>query len=159
MLEKKFLDNLKPEFIYVSGATIVPAKALKYKTDPETQKIIEVMRPGTHKFENILKADLKEELKKVDFLPTGKEVFMVITHGFHTIDEYKKCDLDNRAKTILDALKGPVYQDDSQVKILWTCKELLKDSEESYYSFVIKILDDSLALSVINGMRDLYRTV
>lgn len=61
--------------------------------------------------------------------------------GLHADSEYERCDLDNRIKTIFDALKSVVYIDDCQVKILWSHKEFLKNSECSYYQIAVKILD------------------
>ena len=149
MFSRNFLEKLKPEVIYLHGDSIVPAKDLSWKRDSRTGKIIEKVRPNTHKFENILKQDIKNELKDVDQFPTDKEIFIILSYGLHSSHEYKKHDLDNRAKTILDALKGPVYSDDSQVKILFTYKELLDNSQESYYRFSIKILNKTISNKII----------
>ena len=72
--------------------------------------------------------------------PTKKPVFVSIVHGLHSERGFQDCDLDNRAKTILDALKGVIYDDDAQVHLLWTQKSFLKKEAESYYRVAIKML-------------------
>lgn len=158
MWNKSFLNKLEPELVYMAGSSTVPAKALEYKKDPTTNNIKEIITPRTHEFENALKKDLIKELKEVDLFPTDKEVFIVVSHGFRGKKEHNKCDLDNRAKTILDALKGPVYKDDSQVKILWTYKELAVTWDDNYFSFLVKILDNPFAESFIKSIKELYKS-
>jgi hypothetical protein len=103
--------------------------------------VSEFVKPNTVKFENDLRESIGDYLKDDNLFPTDKEVFVSIVHGIHAEKEYGKCDLDNRAKCILDALKKVVYLDDSQVKILWTEKLFLKNEQESYFSICVKILD------------------
>ena len=126
------------------GNALVPAKALCYKKNEETGEIIERIKPRTHKFENGLKDDLKKELDGVGIFPTKKEVLVSIIHGVHNKKAYSEIDLDNRAKSVLDALKGVVYFDDSQVKILWTDKRFLQKEQESYFQIAIKILSEKI---------------
>ena len=44
----------------------------------------------------------------------------------------------------MDALKGVVYEDDRQVKILLTDKIFLKNSSESHFIFSVKILNTKI---------------
>ncbi len=145
------LTVLNPEIVYVRGNATVPAKALTYKIDPDGHPI-ETIRPRTHEFENELKADLKKELAGVISFPTDKEILISIIHGVHSKEEYKRHDLDNRSKTILDALKEVVYIDDSQVSVLWSCKQFLEKEQESYFRLAIKLLDSGLKSQLINEM-------
>jgi Holliday junction resolvase RusA-like endonuclease len=124
----------------MEGNALVPAKAVCYKKENDGS-IIERTKPRTHQFENNLKAKMKQELEGVSMFPTKDYVFLSIIYGLNSSNEYKKLDLDNRAKTILDALKGVVYEDDMQVKVLLTDKIFLEDEPESYYQFSVKILD------------------
>jgi Holliday junction resolvase RusA-like endonuclease len=135
------LKSLEPELTYLEGNVLVPAKALSYKTASDGN-ITEIIKPRTHQFENEIKRNLTEEFKKqkVSIFPTKKPVFVSITHGLHSRKEYDLLDLDNRAKTILDALKGVVYDDDRQVRILLTDKVYLEKSSESYVLFSVKFL-------------------
>jgi len=152
MAGRSTISKIKPEIVYLSGNVLVPSKALSYKLDSITKKPIEKIKPRTHKFENELKEDLKIELKGIKIFPTKNEVFVSILHGINSEKQYAKCDLDNRAKTILDALKNVVYFDDSQVKILWTEKEFLKNAQESFYRISVKILDKNIIKKISNNM-------
>lgn len=156
MFSDKFYNTFRPDFIYTEGDALVPSKALKYKTDPVTKKIIEKSSPRSRDFENSLRDFLQDRLKDENIFPTKKEVFIIITHDLHGNKCYREFDLDNRAKLILDALKGPVYKDDSQVKVLWTYKHYIRKSQESYYSFIVKFLDKSQE-EIISSMQQLYR--
>ena len=57
----------------------------------------------------------------------------------------------------MDALKGPVYKDDSQVKILWTYKEFLEKSQESYYRFSVTILDGHKSRQILQDIKQFQR--
>tara|TARA_Y100000310_G_C20599158_1_gene772082 strand:- start:714 stop:1169 length:456 start_codon:yes stop_codon:yes gene_type:complete len=141
--------KVKPEIIYLHGDALVPAKSLSYKKDPKTGET-KAVPAKTHKFENELKADLAKELKNIERFPTKEDVFVSIIYGFHSKKEFKRCDLDNRAKTILDALEGPVYDNDSQVRMLWTHKAYLDDKQESFYRISVKILDEATRIKLAN---------
>ena len=134
------IKELKPEIEHMEGNALVPAKAVCYVTGSDGT-IVEVIKPRTHKFENDLKEKMRNELSGISLFPTKKYVFLSVTYGLNSSNEYKILDLDNRAKTILDALKGVVYEDDRQVKVLLTDKIFLKNTPESYYYFSVKILD------------------
>ena len=134
------IKALEPEIVYMAGNALVPAKAVCYKKDSDG-KVEETIKPRTHEFENGLKKKMREELSGVSLFPTKEYVFLSITYGLHSSREYKNLDLDNRAKTILDALKGAVYEDDRQVKVLLTDKLFLENTPESYFRFSVKILD------------------
>jgi hypothetical protein len=64
-----------------------------------------------------------------------------ITYGLHSSKDFEELDLDNRTKTILDALKDVVYLDDRQVKIVLADKIFLEHKMESYFVFSVKILN------------------
>lgn len=145
--------NLKPEIRYLQGETMVPSKSLVFKKiNPKTGKPIMERKTGVKKFEKELKKELQNELKGVSIFPTDKEVFLIIEHGFSDKKEYDRRDLDNKSKCVLDALKGVVYNEDSQVKILWTHKEL-SDNSTDYFSISIKILDSTLDKLLIDDIR------
>ena len=98
---------------------------------------------------NRLKEEITSDLKKDNRFPTKKPVFVSVVHGLHSKRGFQECDLDNRAKTVLDALKGVVYDDDTQVHKLWTQKTFLKQEEESYYRIAIKILGSTVTTKAI----------
>ena len=143
-------DNttLQPDYALVRDGKDngeVPPKTLAYRVDTETGQIILKQKPRTHQFENALKNRVAEELCDDKRFPTKKPVFVSIVHGLHSERGFQDCDLDNRAKTILDALKGVIYDDDTQVHILWTQKMFLKNETESYYRVAIKVLDSKVS--------------
>jgi len=153
MARRDTINKIKPEIIYLSGNALIPPKAFSYKLDSATKKPIEKIKPRTHKFENELNKDLKKELTGIKIFPTKNEVFVSILHGINSEKQYLKCDLDNRAKTILDALKKVVYLDDSQVKILWTEKEFLKNAQENFYRISVKILDENIIRKISSNIK------
>ena len=130
--------KIVPEIVFSQGDTQVPSKSLQYKTD-EKGKIIEKIKPRTARFEAGLRRKLKRHVKNSKAFPIKDEVILVITHGIHSEKKYKKLDLDNRAKTIGDALKESILEDDDQIKTLVCNKVFLKDVSKSYYSFSVKI--------------------
>lgn len=161
---RNFLENIKPhknyeqggvifDFSYRKSGEVTPAKALAYRIDPVTHQIIEVIKPRTHEFENILRATFKELLKQNKKFPTNKDVFVLIEHGLHAVHDFEACDVDNRAKTILDALKSAVYQDDRQVSVLWTCKKFLRYQQESYFAISICVLNVVKRQRIMRMMR------
>jgi Holliday junction resolvase RusA-like endonuclease len=139
------LKSLEPELTHLEGNVLVPAKALSYKMASDGS-VAEVIKPRTHKFENDLKAKLKAQFQKqkVTTFPTKKPIFVSIRYGLHSKNEFEALDLDNRAKTILDALKGVVCEDDCQVKILLTDKVFLEKNSESYFLLSVKILNNNV---------------
>lgn len=128
---------LKPDLEYFQGDTLVPSKAVQYKKEPKTGEVIEIISPRTRQFENDLRKYLASKLNIQSGFPIKKkkQLLVIITHGFRSKKEYKKCDLDNRAKTLLDAMCGPVYFDDNQVKYLLTDKMLFSRKSTLHSSF------------------------
>jgi Holliday junction resolvase RusA-like endonuclease len=147
--KKKRLKSIKPEILYLKGNVQVPSKTLTYKEDSHGEKVV-AEKASTHQFENDLRKDIKGELENIKLFPTEKPVFVSITHGLNSKKRYNSYDLDNKAKTILDALKGVVYKDDSQVEYLWTDKELLADHSENYLRIAVKILNSKLSMQMRN---------
>ena len=136
------MPKFKPEIIYERGEYLIPSKALEYKKDPKTGKVIEKTPPkGIGEFDRMIKKDLGERLIGVKRFPTRKEVFVSISHKIHSSQSYKRCDLDNKAKAVLDALKDIVYTDDAQVKFLWNDKILDNKQQSSSFRLSIKILN------------------
>ena len=108
--------NIEPDMVYKKEGKsdgVVPSKTISYKKDDKTGGII-LQRPKTHVFENALKKEVAKYLSADSQFPTKNPVFVSVVHGLHSERGFKDCDLDNRAKTILDALKGVIYEDDTQ---------------------------------------------
>lgn len=82
-------------------------------------------------------ANLKDNAK----FPTDCEVFVFIVQYFASENEYRRRDIDNMAKTILDISKGQFYRDDSQVKTLLVGKKMADQRVSKNFAYVaIKIL-------------------
>ena len=150
---------LQPDYVYLGGGERggeIPPKTLAYDQDPETGRLIVKQKPRTHRFENTLKKEITEDLRTDKRFPTKRPMFVSIVHGLHSERGFQDCDLDNRAKTILDALKDVIYDDDAQVHALWTRKLFLQKEEEGYYRIAVKIIrDDSLLRAITNISTDL----
>ena len=147
--------NIQPDYVYVKFGKndIIPSKTLSYKTHTVTGEVV-LVKAKTHQFENEMKREISKGLKKVsNKFPTKEEVFISITHNLHSRRIYNSCDLDNRAKTVLDALKGVIYDDDNQVKILWTQKRFSKEDQISSYRISVKILAPTAERVVGNLMQ------
>lgn len=83
-------------------------------------------------------ADIKDNAK----FPTDHEVFVFIVQYFASENEYRRRDIDNMAKTVLDVLKGQFYRDDSQVKTLLVGKKMADQRVSQNFAYVaIKILN------------------
>lgn len=148
------LGHVSPDVFYVLNNVVVPAKAVTYKIDPATGHIIETVRPNTHKFENELKNNLRLRLKEENKFPTDQEVFVNIFYGVHSQIEYDAHDLDNRSKTILDALKSVIYNDDHQVSVLTANKEFLENFEKSSVKISVKKLDKDLKRRLMGELNE-----
>ncbi|MBI4215387.1 MAG: RusA family crossover junction endodeoxyribonuclease [Parcubacteria group bacterium] len=75
-------------------------------------------------FKKTLGQVLDEQLKDNEQFPSDREIFIFIIQYFVSEKEYKRRDIDNMAKTILDTLKNRFYRDDSQVKTLLVGKKI-----------------------------------
>lgn len=93
-------------------------------------------------YERRLRGDLSARVEGVDIFPTDKEVQVAITFGLGTEAEYLKGDIDNKAKTILDAMVGPVYEDDLLVRKLEI--EKIRTDGQSWCLFAAKIIEPIL---------------
>lgn len=66
---------------------------------------------------------------------------MLIVQYIASENEYRKRDVDNMAKTVLDVLKEQFYRDDSQVKTLLVGKKMADQRVSQNFAYVaIKIL-------------------
>ena len=138
--EENLIAHLHPELIHVTGG-FVPSKNVNYKMDKDGNVLSFFDRPKALGFERALRAELKKALTVAadQTFPTKEEVHVGITFALHSEKDYPQGDIDNKAKTILDALKGPVYIDDHQVKILYV-KKMKTTKEEDWCLFAVKIL-------------------
>jgi len=137
IVEQNTIAHLNPELVHVNGG-FVPSKSLNYKTDKAGNITRTWDRIGVQNFERKLRADLKSAIAGVSLFPSQKEVHVALTFGMPP-HKYTQGDLDNKAKTILDAMKGPIYPDDCQVKILYVNK-IRTEPEEEWFLIAVKLL-------------------
>jgi Holliday junction resolvase RusA-like endonuclease len=135
------LKNFQPEIDFIKGGALVPSKELAYKTNSDGQ-VVEKVKPLVKEFEKSLNQEFAKLLENGKAFPTEEKVFLFITHGLNSQKVYKNFDLDNKAKTICDALKKAVYIDDSQIDVLLCNKSFLKNTSESFFRITVKILDE-----------------
>ena len=118
----------------------VPSKRVGYKQDAAGKATITSLPKGTRKFEAEIKAFLFDELKP-EWPHTGRLLIAILVHL--TKKEYRIKDIDNIAKSLLDAMKGIVFKDDVQVDALHIVKQV---SDKDGFLVGIKLLsDDSTA--------------
>ncbi|PIQ68834.1 MAG: hypothetical protein COV91_02040 [Candidatus Taylorbacteria bacterium CG11_big_fil_rev_8_21_14_0_20_46_11] len=97
-------------------------------------------------FKNTVVADLDTRLVGSEQFPSDGEVFVFIVQYFAAENEYRRRDVDNMAKTILDILKSRFYRDDSQVKApktLLVGKKLEKRVPQNFAYVAVKRLGAS----------------
>lgn len=144
-----------PELTSTQFDQSVPSKAPSYKEDAVTGFAIVKKRPATQKFEKDLKTQVNravQENNKSAIFPTQKEVLLLMELGLSAKTDYNETDLDNRAKTICDALKGVIYQDDNQISVLICRKHIVKNK---YFKITIKIIDEK-SHQPINDILDIF---
>ncbi len=122
---------------------------------PATQEAFkggDKINPGVRKDEKecvkIFKKSVSDYIikdKPSDLFPSNGNLYVAIVQ-FFTSDkkDYQHRDVDNMAKTVLDALnQGGLYKDDSQVRTLLVSKIVdLKKVPQNLGFIYIKILDD-----------------
>lgn len=123
------IAHLDPEIVMLDGE-FVPSKNINYKTEVDGSIDKWGFKTGALAYERAKRKEMLEELKGVKEFPTSQEVHVAITFGMPTQKKYDEADIDNKAKTLLDAMVGPVYKDDRQVKVLWINKALEPDGED-----------------------------
>ncbi len=137
-LPESTIAHLNPEVVLLDGEW-VPSKNINYKTEHDGTATKVWFKDHVLSYERKKRKELEEELSGLDIFPTEKEVHVAISFGLSS-KKYTEGDVDNKAKTILDAMIGPVYADDMQVKKLWVDKQLTPD-EQDWCLLSIKILD------------------
>lgn len=92
---------------------------------------------------------LLDKLKdKTDF-PTRNDVYIYIQQFFVSNKEYRRRDVDNMAKTMLDLLKNNMYYDDANVKTLLISKEINKQVTQNFAYIAIKKLSGEHNINVL----------
>lgn len=92
---------------------------------------------------------IDEQINKSDKFPTENEVFVFIVQYLTSHQEYRGRDVDNMAKTILDSLKGKLYNDDSQVQVFLIAKKMAERINSNFAYIAVKEMKDSRDLDIL----------
>lgn len=84
--------------------------------------------------------------------PTKKEIALFVIQFFVSEKEYKTHDIDNMAKTIMDCLKGKIYEDDAQVRTLLITKKISPKVSGNFVFIGIKELKGETDVEVVKSM-------
>lgn len=119
---------------------IVPATQEAYSGGGFETAIRKTEKTSLSDFKNTVGTDLDARLSQNDNFPSDGEIFVFIVQYFASESEYRRRDIDNIAKTILDISKGRFYRDDSQVKTLLIGKKMEKRVPQNFAYVAIKKL-------------------
>ena len=119
---------------------IIPATQEAYCDGEFTGAIRKTEKTSLAVFKSTVGADLDVRLAKNENFPSDGEIFVFIIQYFVSEAEYRRRDIDNMAKTILDILKERFYRDDSQVKTLLVGKKIEKRVPQNFAYVAIKKL-------------------
>lgn len=107
-----FYQNLFYDSLFGDLNIGIPSKHLAYKQNKKKRIVKITETPGSRDFENYLGQALLGN-KDPNF-PFKDKLFLAISIAMSK-KEYKTKDLDNVVKTLFDAMKGIVYEDNSQI--------------------------------------------
>ena len=122
---------------------IIPATQEAYRSDELDGQVRKTEKEGLTVFKNTVGSVIDSKLESNEQFPSDGEVFVFIVQYFAAENEYRRRDVDNMAKTILDILKSRFYRDDSQVKTLLVGKKLEKRVPQNFAYVAIKRLGAS----------------
>lgn len=149
-----FRQNPDIDILFGNVNKIIPSKREDFK--PINVKIIKedgeeeildnfyVKKPSTKsvvEFENYVRQQISEpslDYKKI-LKPSIVEVVIAITVSKK---KFFEIDLDNIAKTVLDTLKGHLFEDDSQVANLVCRKDTHKKNMNGFFIAVTELLEN-----------------
>ena len=122
---------------------IIPATQEAHHRDEFDGQVRKTEKEGLAVFKNTVGSDIDLKLANNELFPSDGEVFVFILQYFGSEKEYRRRDVDNMAKTILDILKSRLYRDDSQVKTLLVGKKLEKRIPQNFAYVAVKRLGAS----------------
>lgn len=128
---------------------IVPATQEAYSGGDFEAAIRKTEKASLLAFKNTVGADLDARLSENENFPSDGEIFVFIIQYFVSESEYRRRDIDNMAKTVLDILKGRFYRDDSQVKTLLVGKKMEKRVPQNFAYVAIKKLSSTQEIDAL----------
>lgn len=120
---------------------IIPATQEAHQSDGFDGQVRKIEKEALTIFKSTLTATLDTQLTGNEQFPTDNEIFVFVVQYFAAEKEYRRRDVDNMAKTVLDVLKSRFYRDDSQVKTLLVGKKLEKRVPQNFAYVAIKQLN------------------
>lgn len=153
MGKKKKFSQIPIDFDYGIGE-IIPSTQQAYSQQTDFKEIRVKEKSSLVKFQDSLKEDISSLVQDKKVFPTKQEVFVFIFQYLVGQTDYHHRDIDNMAKTILDTLKGVLYQDDGQVKTLLVGKKIEKRVPQNFAYLAVKILskDQDIDALKISGV-------
>ena len=141
MSKKKSIIKTSIDFDIGIGE-IIPSTQEAFSNEAYSQVVRKEEKTNLSIFKHNFLQRVAVTLKGKSQFPTNNEVFIFIIQYFDSQREYRSRDIDNMAKTILDTLKGKLYQDDGQVKTLLIGKKMEKRVPRNFAYIAIKELKD-----------------
>jgi Holliday junction resolvase RusA-like endonuclease len=118
-----FYQNPFYHFLFGFFGVEVPSKRTRLEIDREKGRAVFWQSESGQRFEALVRERLSPDAK----WPLQGPVLLAIRMGLPSDSFYAK-DIDNIAKSILDALKGLVFEDDRQVVSLYVAKHVTDKS-------------------------------
>lgn len=132
-----FYQNPFYDYLFGSFGINTPSTRSGYKIIISRLALLNPTTSGIYKFKKSIKTWLDK--KPNPNWPCKNRLLVAIQFGL-TEKKYKQKDIDNITKSLIDALKGTVYEDDKQIDSL----HLLKyKSENNTFMIGIKELSES----------------
>ena len=116
---RRYHDNPFYDFVLAWAGDPIPSTRSGYKNLPTGETIKNPESPSVHGFKDAVKETFRHyrRFKR----PLKGRVLISLAIGL-TQKEFQTRDLDNMVKSLLDALKAVVYEDDRQVDVLHVMK-------------------------------------
>lgn len=141
---------------------IIPATQEAYSGGEFAGATRKIEKVSLAVFKRTVSKELDARLAQDENFPSDGEIFVFIIQYFASELEYRRRDIDNMAKTLLDILKGRFYRDDSQVKSLLVGKKMEKRVPQNFAYVAIKKLSatqdvDALKISGLERSVTLFQ--
>lgn len=135
MSKKQKLDQID---FHTGIGEIIPSTQEAFYKNNFSESVRRAEKANLIQFKQTLGFKIDKELKESKQFPSDNEIFIFIIQYFANEKEYRRRDIDNMAKTILDVLKSRFYRDDSQVKTLLVGKKMEERVPENFAYIAIK---------------------
>ena len=120
---------------------IVPSTQEAYHHEGFEEAVRKTEKESLTIFKSTVSRDWDTRLAGIENFPTDREVFVFVVQYFVSEIEYRRRDIDNIAKNILDILKGRLYRDDSQVRTLLVTKKMEQRVPQNFAYVAVKKLN------------------